>query len=205
MTEANLNTTGPQELTQSPIILAVTAVSGLLAAVNGFTSLLQGAPPFWSDSISALFVGSVALLWVVHTLRLVISNRAVRGRSSTLRDTLKGLAVPAATCTLLAALFVWNSWLPINHCLNRSWTVCGTFVSKCGKRSCLWLYDERSRPIQDHCQALSDDSSFVLIHPPHWWTYLPRTAALVCDQQKSEVFELGKAFASPSCDAVKEF
>ena len=40
MDNANLIPAGTQQLSQSPIIIAVTAVSSILAAVNGFTGLL---------------------------------------------------------------------------------------------------------------------------------------------------------------------
>ncbi len=176
-----------------------------LSALPYFNKFLEGIPPFWADLVSAILVGSLAAYWAAHTIRTAMSTRALRGRLSTLSDTLKGLTVSILTCTVLLALFAWNSWLPLNHCLNRTWTLCGTFVSACGKRSCFWLYDQRNRPIEDYCQGLADDSGFIMVRPRHWWTYQPVSAVVVCDQQKFQQFQLDKQFESKSCDAVKEF
>jgi len=188
-----------------PVVIGVTAIAASMAAVNGFTGFLAGAPPFWLDSISTVLVSSAALVWVTRTLHVLASNRRARGRLWTARDLTIGLGAPVSTSIALIALAVWNSWMPVERCFSHPWQICGTFSSVCGNRACLLLYDARNRPIYNYCHAVADDSGFVMIKPAHWWTYQPKYGVLVCGDQRSQPFRLSSEFTASPCEAIKEF
>jgi hypothetical protein len=186
------------------VAVAISVASGLAATVSGFIGL-WGAPPFWSDCGSAVLVAGISVVWLRRIFRKAKANSALRGSAATIQDRLNGLGLPISILLILVSVLSWSGWLPLRHCLQPRWFLCGTFVSRCERRGCLLLYDERNRLTDDTCQPLSDDTGYVFIRPSSWWIYKPKSASLICDSQASQRFDLGHSLESASCESVKEF
>ena len=119
------------------VVVAITAVSGLVAAVNAFVGL-WGAPAFWSDCASAALMGCLSSIWLKRIISKAHSNRVLRGSAATIQDRLRGLDFPISVFVILVGLFAWSAWLPLAHAFRPKWFLCGTFVSKCQKKPASW-------------------------------------------------------------------
>jgi hypothetical protein len=160
----------------NPLFVAVLTVgASSMAAVNEFTNAFQ-FEPFWVDFGFAAAVLGIALYFLGSMFAFESTSPASRNVG---RLGFRFAPLRFAAAMVLILIFAVSIGRPVHNALAGDWTVCGTFVSICGKNSCVRLWDEKGRKTTDECLSL-DDSGYLPPHAEAWWRYQPAKVSLVC-------------------------
>jgi hypothetical protein len=197
-----------QFLKENPLLTIVTTISAVLTALNTFIGAF-GLPPFWADVFVSTMLAYSAIYWCLHTWRDTKRKRRIIGLapgpkdgSGSLTKLLKPIGISALIPITLIALFAWNAALPILHLRETQWVLCGTFVSTCTSNSCIELYGMRNRKITNRCYYFDDDSGYLYLKSPNWWTYKPESVSSRCDGKTSGSDLLDQAMFDSSCEGI---
>ena len=194
------------KLLDNPALSIATTVSALMVALNGVVGTL-GLPPFWSDALVAVTIGYTAGHWFFHTLKESKRKRRRIGlyqgmtNQIGLRAAVTGLTPSVMIIVVLLGLFAWSATPPARHIAHLQWTLCGTFVGSRQKNSCIVLLDSRGRRISSECLR-PDDSGYLYMARPTWWTYRPEAVSLRNDEVTFEPLVLEESMFDRSCEGV---
>jgi hypothetical protein len=202
------NSTGDtmlEKIGSAPVLTLLVGVAGILTAVTGVTSGL-GLPSFWSDAFTCSLFASLTIYWAVLARRAIKSRAAfislsisdVRTQQSRIKEFFGFSLVSLMFC----GLTLWTGYNPVKLINTPKWRLCGTFVSSCGPRYCMRLFDSKQRALSGQCARSNDESGWLMLERPNWWTYKPESIVLECSGNKTIEVVLPPSAFENECRAI---
>jgi hypothetical protein len=193
----------------NPLLTSLTAVAAILTGANAALSSI-GIPRFCGDMAVAIVLGYTAWQWGLTIWResrkvTLTPGFATHGQapgSGLPRRLAKSAGVSVTVPILCVGLLLYNIVPAIEQLSNPRWVLCATFVVDCNGHWCVDFLDSRDRSISDTCFSPSDDTGYLYLAAPNWWTYRPKSVVRRCLGASSERVVLGPRVFDKLCDEV---
>lgn len=176
------------------VLTIISLLAAAAAAANGF-GVTVGLPPFWIDVLLSAVLLYACFDWA-RSLRVRRRPSSIVGPAT---HTISMRALFALI--VLTILLFWTARPPLMHALERRWSLCGQFLTRCDETACISFSDARKRPVTGDCHVAGDASGFHQIAAPNWWTYKPVFVSATCRSDERPARRLPQQVFDPTCRA----